>query len=116
MADKDFALRHKLGAVTYQPNTFQLRVYGIAQFTGLGLLQHHDRDFAQARLVFQQHRRQRGNKLVCSSGHPLQDFRHIRQAVIRQMRQCPGAAVENTLHIVEYRQDYLVFLADLVQV
>ncbi len=47
--------------------------------------------------------------------HALQNFGHIRQTVVRQVRQRAGAAVQNALHVVEYRKDDLILLADLVE-
>jgi hypothetical protein len=48
--------------------------------------------------------------------HSLKYLRHIRQTVVRQMGQRSRPAVEDTLHIVQHRQNHLVFLADLMQV
>ncbi|SBM93872.1 hypothetical protein KVMX100_120209 [Klebsiella variicola] len=116
VADQHPALGHKLRAVTHQANILQLRINGIAQFAGRMLIEHHHRDPLQARFVFQQYRRQRAHQLVRRRRHALEDSGHIRQAVVRQMRQRSSPTVEDALHVIEHRQDDLIRFADSIQV
>ncbi|MNW09950.1 hypothetical protein D3C71_2070650 [compost metagenome] len=53
---------------------------------------------------------------MCGAGHPLQDFGHIRQPIVGQMRQRTGTAIKDALHVIEHQKDHLVFLADVVQI
>ena len=66
------------------------------------LFQQHHSDALQARLIPEQNSRQGANQLMGSTRHALQDFGHIGQTIVRQMRQRTGAAVEDALHVIEY--------------
>src|SRR5471030_1576970 len=80
-----------------------------------GLRQQYNVEAFQPWLIFQQRVRQRGQQGVRRAWHPLQDFAHIRQAVIWQMAERTRAAVENALHVIEYRQDHLIVFTDLME-
>jgi hypothetical protein len=115
VANQHPPFRHKLGAVAHKADTFQFGINGVTQFAG---------NVWSSRMTLMLFRR--GSYLSSTSErvfisswrsrHPLQDFGHIRQTVVRQMRQRPGTAVENALHIVQHRQNHLVLLVDLMEI
>lgn len=116
MANKYPPLGHKLGTIAHQAHSFQLRIDRIAQLAGDRLLKENNANPFQPRFIFEQNGRQRPHQFMGGTGHTLQDFGHIRQAVVRQMRQRAGAAVENALHVVQHGQDRLVLLVDVVEI
>ncbi|MNP67751.1 hypothetical protein D3C76_1636160 [compost metagenome] len=70
--------------------------------TRLDLRQQLDVDRNQARLVLDQGVAHGAHQAVRRTGKPLQDQAHVRQAVIRQMLQRTGPAIENALQVVQH--------------
>ena len=115
VAEQHFTFRHKLGAKAHQSAVVKFRFNGIAQFTGPGLLQYHHVNVLNTRLVFQQHFCQRGFEFMDGAGHALQNQRHIRQTVVRQVRHGTGPGTEHPLQVIQHRHNVLIFFAHLLK-